>query len=770
MIHATQMSDATDLVQRSAHVHGRIEGRLLTLQLHLHYRNEQAHNLEVVHTFPLPWGAVLLALEVAMAGERLEGVVQASDDARTRYEAAMDEGDSAVLVAVNADGSYTMELGNLLPGEECSVCLTYAQMLAPQQGNLRLMLPTTLAPRYGDPIADAGLPPHAVPEVSAMVEYPFTLELDIHGPLASANLSSPSHEVIVSPQAGDGTCTRVCLRRRAWLDRDFVLVFDDVAQHATGLVAPDALEPGRSTAMLTFTPRLPAHEECPVTLKLLLDCSGSMHGDSIQAARLAVIDILDQLREGDRFSISRFGSSVEHRCPRLWRHTEAAAAAARRWVEALQADLGGTEMDHAIASTLALGGDARADVLLVTDGEIHAIDRVLERARASGQRFFVVGIGSSVSEGLLRRLAWETGGSCEFVAPGEAVQAAVQRLYRRMRASPLRDVRLQWHEGLRVLTATQLPGSVFAGDDIIVFAQLEGAGAAGTRVALMGTNAQGDRVCLGQARLEPCEDASNTLARLGASRFCQELADLESTPRSQLQQMAVRYQLVTGETHLILVKARADEEKPTDMPRLHSVKGMLAAGWGGTGTVSSFDIVLPCVASVRRSPKMSRKSVRAVRLSLRDDFDMPAFLRQDVPHEREPLSPPDSPDYWYSPSNHDWGAGEHERLLTPAGLARWLRNNRRAFWPASYEALAQMPIDRNIVEWLQFVVAQGSPEADVVRAFLVVVLQLAGGNRLVDSLRTLRVDEALRVRLHRALSPLDPLHWPASVREFVEDA
>lgn len=770
MIHATQMSDATDLVLRSAHVHGRIDGRLLTLQLHLHYRNEQAHNLEVVHTFPLPWGAVLLALEVTMAGERLEGVVQASDDARTRYETAMDEGDSAVLVAVNPDGSYTMELGNLLPGEECSVCLTYAQMLAPQQGNLRLMLPTTLAPRYGDPVADAGLPPHAVPEVSTTVEYPFTLELDIHGPLASANLSSPSHELIVSPQAGDGTCTRVCLRRRAWLDRDFVLVFDDVAQHAMGLVAPDAVEPGRSTAMLTFTPRLPAHEECPVTLKLLLDCSGSMHGDSIQAARLAVVDIIDQLREGDRFSISRFGSSVEHRCPRLWRHTGAAAAAARRWVEALQADLGGTEMDHAIASTLALGGDARADVLLVTDGEIHAIDRVLQRARASGQRFFVVGIGSSVSEGLLRRLAWETGGSCEFVAPGEAVQAAVQRLYRRMRASPLRDVHLQWHEGLQVLTATQLPGSVFAGDDIIVFAQLEGAGAAGTKVALVGTTAQGDRVCLGQARLEPCEDASNTLARLGVSRFCQELAGLESAPHSQLQQMAVRYQLVTGETHLFLVKARAGAEKPKDMPRLHTVKGMLAAGWSGTGTVSPSDVVLPCVAWIPRPPKMSRKAVLAAGVSLPDDFDIPAFLRKDVSHEREPLSPPDSPDYWYSPPNHDWGAGEYERLLTPAGFARWLRNNRRAFWPASYEALAQMPIDRNIVEWLQFVVAQGSPEADVVRAFLVVVLQLAGGNRLVDSLRTLRVDEALRVRLRRALSPLDPLHWPASVREFVEDA
>jgi Ca-activated chloride channel homolog len=64
----------------------------------------------------------------------------------------------------------------------------------------------------------------------------------------------------------------------------------------------------------------------------------------------------------DRFSLSRSGSMVGHRSRGLWSITEATRLGANRWVGALEADLGGTEMEAALVSTCALangGGTER---------------------------------------------------------------------------------------------------------------------------------------------------------------------------------------------------------------------------------------------------------------------------------------------------------------------------------------------------------------------------------------------------------------------------
>ena len=132
---------------------------------------------------------------------------------------------------------------------------------------------------------------------------------------------------------------------------------------------------------------------------------------------------------------------------------------------ALKADLGGTEMEAALTSTFALAQTVSSDILLVTDGEISAIDRTIASARHSEHRLFIVGIGSSPAETHLRRLAEATGGACDFVAPGEAVEPAVLRMFARLRSPRLSDLNIEWPAGVvpewvspllpRCLTATR---------------------------------------------------------------------------------------------------------------------------------------------------------------------------------------------------------------------------------------------------------------------------------------------------------------------------
>lgn len=836
-------TEGTPLPLQGVQAHGRVVGRMLEMTVEQRFRNAERVNVEVVYTFPLPWQAVLLGLEVELNGETLTGQVKAKAQARTDYEDALADGHTGVLLTVNPDGTHTLELGNLLAEETCVVRLRYVQVLQPEQGSLRLLLPATLAPRYGDPVHDGGYEPHAVPEVDPTVEYPFDIRLDIEGELAQATIGSPTHPVTLRtlPAVGgiggidggtDGKASlvQVALGRQAWLDRDFVLVFDGLAHPSQGLAAWDRLDPGLGVVMASFTPALPTCVSHPVAMKVLVDCSGSMAGDSIQAARSALQRILEGLRPEDRFSLSRFGNTTEHRSKALWKVTSATLASARRWVDGLDADLGGTEMRAAILSTLELGAStnpatsgaktadttdasgtaqtlqtppARADLLLVTDGEIHAIDDVLEAARRTQHRFFIVGIGASVAEGLLRRLADTTGGSCEFVAPGEAVEPAIVRLYHRMRSAPVLHARIEWPAGCSVEAASDLPRSIFAGDDVTVFARLRAPNAQAlcAPVRLYGrTFGVEGEILLAELQPHFIADEPNTLARLATHQRDRQLRqaghDAPAELRQQLPMLAEKYQLVTDDTSLVLVKERAPGERAQDMPERRPVKGMLAAGWGGQGSVKFgqdkprvyYSIVpgsgpagmrvgidLPVPRVLRRSTANRVKELRAVLDGLMGHGPMSGPAASQETEQPVIQSPEDKPEFWTAvdadTSGATWAAHEG---LTPAGFLEWLRLNPKAI-PTTYEALRQTGLPVAVVEWLEFVVGERWPEEEVVTAFVEVMVaqsftfvqSVAGAlGRLPRPAKPVS-DEVLQA-LRSALASMTATQWPEHVLDCHE--
>jgi Ca-activated chloride channel homolog len=812
-----QTVDGEDMVFESAKAEGRIVGRMLDMHLEQRFRNPSRENVEVVYTFPLPWQAVLMGLEVELNGETLTAQVKAKSTARAEYEEALSEGDTGILLTVNRDRSHTLELGNLMPGESCVIRLHYVQILQPEQGSLRLTLPTTLAPRYGDPLQDGGYEPHAAPEISTSVEYPFDIHLTVQGELVNARLGSPSHKVAIRsiPAVGmkESHVLDIRLASAAWLDRDFVLLFEELPHASLGLASWDRLDAGLGVVMASFTPRLPTRQNLPVTVKVLVDCSGSMAGDSIQAARSALQGVLKGLKPEDRFSLSRFGSTVEHRSKALWKGAPAALAAARRWAETLEADLGGTQMNDAILSTLALPGAQRCDMLLVTDGDIHAIDAVIESAQQSGHRFFVVGIGSSVSEGLLRRLAEDTGGSCEFVAPGEQVQPAILRLYQRMRSPVVTHARIAWPPGCSLHAASELPKSVFDGDDITVFARLQSlqAQALAQPIQLRGRidGIEGE-VLLAELTPAFIADEGNTLARLAANQRYWQLRnggdEVPAVLTKQLPALAEKYQLVTDDTSLVLVKHRADGEKALDMPQLKKVKGMLAAGHGGHGSVlfsrnmtDDLPFGLVMMSAVRSSTGLSAigaapramyrmlesRSSRSPRASAprKPSKFLDEFLgTPDVQSEpvRQWKAPPSSRDtYWAMELDSPTNGVRHYEGLTPAGLAHALRNNPEAIWPTRYEQLREIAIGERVIEWLEFVVGAGHQEDEVVRAFLDVMkemeftplktVEMMVGRLLGKFNEQLPATERqLRTLILSAMAEASATRWPASVLDFAE--
>ena len=237
---------------QSVNVEAEIENLLCEVTIKQLYRNLEKINIEAVYTFPLPLGAVLLDMTIKTQTKELKGVVIEKTEAEDRYEDAITDGDTAIMLEQVDPGLYTMNVGNLQPEDTIDISITYAELFKWRDNSLRFFLPTTIAPRYGDP-ESLGVQPHQTPEYDLMNENPFTITLSIFGLLAGASIESPSHK-IVSEKRDEKTV--VSLKKgQALMDRDFVLnLFMETEEKSAA-----HLEPGWRRLHRTgiFLPQIP---------------------------------------------------------------------------------------------------------------------------------------------------------------------------------------------------------------------------------------------------------------------------------------------------------------------------------------------------------------------------------------------------------------------------------------------------------------------------------------------------------------------------------
>jgi len=232
---------------------GAVKVRLLVMTLEKKYRNPTDQNTEITYTFPLPFGAVLMEVEVELNGKLLKGEVSAKATARARYEEAISDGNSSVMLEKNHDGSFTLELGNLMAREECRIMVRYSQVLQTEHGQVRLMLPTTIAPRYGNPVADGKFQPHQAPVSDLTAEYPFTITLTLMGDMASTSVSCPSHK---TSYLRNGDDLVIKLSQRGYLDRDFILIINNLRSESDALACKDLANEGQYALMASFSPKI----------------------------------------------------------------------------------------------------------------------------------------------------------------------------------------------------------------------------------------------------------------------------------------------------------------------------------------------------------------------------------------------------------------------------------------------------------------------------------------------------------------------------------
>ncbi len=601
-------------------IDARLEGLATEVTVAQRYRNRETVAVEAVYVFPLEEGAAVCGFEARIGDRVIRGRVEEREKAFAIYDDAMAKGHGAFLLDQERPNVFTASVGNLRPEEAVEIRITYVALARHDGRCLRLMIPTTVSPRYVPPEPrppeprppQAGPPQAGPPEVGPpetgqgagrpdgervnperWLSVPYGLELRVEAGMDSPieSIESPSHPVRVETRE-TGAVVELS-RQRAALDRDFVLRIETSEPHRPS-VRTARENDGTGVCQLTFYPDFDEERSgsrAGAEVIFLLDCSGSMIGDSIDQARRALALSIRSLEEGDSFQVVRFGSTFES----LWRHPrrfgESTLDEATEYIDAVEADLGGTEISAPLSKVLKLCRDAerKRRILLLTDGQVaneRAVVRLAEES-AGEARIFTFGIGAGASEYLVRELARVSRGAAEFIFPGERIEPKVLRMLGRVRAPAADGVALDWG----TLEAEQAPSRtppVFGGDSLTVFGRVRG-GESGVVTLSAGGDSWQLEVDFESAETGgaiPALWARETLRELerGIGRgSAQRRPEAERRQRQRLVELGRRYGLISSATSYVAVEERPPGERVEGAAELRRIPIALTTGWGGIG-------------------------------------------------------------------------------------------------------------------------------------------------------------------------------------------
>ena len=600
-------------------IEARLEGPCLQVLVQQRYRNIEKVPIEAVYVFPLPEDAAVCGFSARIGDALVRGHVEARDAAFATYDDAMMDGHVAFLMDQERPNIFTASVGNLPAGETVILNIRYVMQLKMEGAAWRLSFPTTVSPRYmpaqpaqvGQSDADRVNPQHL-----QSVTYGLQFKLNVNH-VALRSVESPSH--LVRTTLNDVGAEVTLTQDSVALDRDLVLLIEPKPMHAPEAIAVREADAG-DVVLINFKPALDALttlERLPAEVVFLVDCSGSMSGSSIEEAKRALQLCVRALNVGEYFNLYCFGSSYHS----IWSQSRAlnadSLAAATQWLDALRANLGGTEILAPIAHILqqpVAPGCARS-LLLLTDGQVGNEENVVALAQRHAGRtpVFAFGIGAGASDHLVRGVARASQGEAEMIAPGERIEPKVMRMFSRVRSHRLLDLRLETGAANAKVVPRQLP-ALYDTDAFAALVRYPTAAPSTLSLHAGGTSWQ---VKIARADAESALAPASELASAawpdddalvhspialcwarGRIRDLENRTGVGSSQRreareqhddAQLVELGTRYGLLSSATSYVAVELRADATLTG--AQLRKVPVALTSGWGGSAE-ESFSVLM----------------------------------------------------------------------------------------------------------------------------------------------------------------------------------
>ncbi len=468
-------SDQSESIVRTrSDIHVRLDRGVVQYEITETFKNLGVRIAEAEFIFPLPGGAAFQDLKLSINGELVAGETMSAVEARRIYESIVQRQRDPALVEWMGSGLLRARIFPINPGEEKKVVIRY-QTAARREGNV---VRVDVRDAGGNVSSFRNAPsgprrPRAERDDSSPKSVNITFDYPDTEQFGTAY--SPTHD-LVALKAKTKSYNSVSIVANG--ANATILVPVRSSSEASLTVLTHAASANDGFAMISISPPATPPRITPRDITVVVDVSGSMSGSKLVQAKAAVKQLLQTLSSQDRFRLVDFSSTVQSFRDDYSSATQSNVNAAARYIDALEAQ-GGTNIADALKEALRVKGTKGRlpIVLFVTDGDPTVgeqnptIIAAMADSLRGNARVFTFGLGADVHISLLEQLALSGRGTSQFVAPNESIEHTMSVTAQRLSSPIVTDVRVRG-EGVRLTSMLPVtPVDIFAGQDLVVFAQ-----------------------------------------------------------------------------------------------------------------------------------------------------------------------------------------------------------------------------------------------------------------------------------------------------------
>lgn len=624
---------------RHTDVKAEVAGFIARVKVTQTFYNPASERIEAVYVFPLPHEAAVDDMTMVIGGRKIVGVIKRRAEARQIYQEALAAGQTTALLEQERPNIFTQSVGNIDPGQEVNIEISYVDVLNYDMGAYEFHFPMVVGPRFipGGPVSSTpATPPELqgkvssaapntdrVPDASRITppvlkpgyrnghDVALSLRLDAGVPIQ--DLKVANHEVEIKRQ-GDRQAEVTLSPADSIPNKDFVLRYHVVGKKPEMAVlahtgdSTDAKRLGQGYFMLMIQPKEDERltKSPPREIVFLLDVSGSMSGQPTEKVKEAMREMLKLCREIDTVQVITFANATQQLFEKPVPINSQNVARALNFTEGLQGG-GGTYMLEGVKRAIDQPKDANRVriVIMLTDGYIGNEAEIIEHVgKNCGDqvRFWAIGIGSSPNMFLIDGVARQGGGMGKKLELKENAAGLAEEVITRIQRAQLSKIAIDWG-GLNV--AETYPAKIpelWAGRPVILLGRYAGGGAA--EVTVSGTvEGQSVRWPL-RVTLPNSEASHDVLAKVWARKKIEDLMQqtyYQGSPavEEEVTAIALDYRLMSQYTSFVAVDAKEAgklKERPARPPRRMLVPVPLPEGtrwegfFGPTGEMPSAEV------------------------------------------------------------------------------------------------------------------------------------------------------------------------------------
>ncbi len=418
-------TESLPLLKTSAEV--KISGVIADVTVTQIYHNTGTMPIEAVYVFPASINAAVYGMTMKIAERLLVAEIKEKEKAKEIYEKAKREGKSASLLEQKRPNVFRMNVANIMPGDTIIVTLQYTELIEADGGIYEFSYPTVVGPRYVNDITPDAEVFSNIPygKEGEMPYYEFDLSVDLNAGMPLDFIECNTHKMKFKKESETRAKLVLDDTEKHGGNRDFILKYRlSGGTIQTGLLLNKGETENFFLLMLQPPKKVEDEMMPPREFIFILDISGSMNGFPLDVSKSLIFNLLDNLKEVDKFNIILFAGGSRIVFNKTMPVNKENIRQAKMIIASEQGG-GGTELLPALKSALDIPKDSEYSriIAILTDGYVGVEKETysLISENLNNSNIFAFGIGSSVNRYLIEMIA-RAGNGKSFVVtkPSEA--------------------------------------------------------------------------------------------------------------------------------------------------------------------------------------------------------------------------------------------------------------------------------------------------------------------------------------------------------------